>query len=97
MRDLFDVARAHRDLPLEEVETLLDHSTYQARLAAVCILDFKARRAGSRDERRPLYELYRRRRNVLVDGLNKIGWQVEKPKGTMFVWAPVPEAFRAMG
>ena len=61
MRDLFDVAKAHRDLPLEEVETLLDHSTYQARLAAVCILDFKARRAGSRDERRPLYELYLRR------------------------------------
>jgi alanine-synthesizing transaminase len=42
-------------------------------------------------------EIYRRRRDVLVDGLNKIGWRIEKPKGTMFVWAPVPEAFRAMG
>jgi len=42
-------------------------------------------------------EVYRRRRDVLVDGLNKAGWKVEKPRGTMFVWAPVPEAFRAMG
>src|SRR4029079_19166089 len=57
MRDLFDVAMAHRDLPLEEVEKLLDHSAYQTRLAAVCILDVKARRAGSREERRPLYAL----------------------------------------
>ena len=41
--------------------------------------------------------MYRKRRDTLVNGLNKIGWQVEKPKGTMFVWAPIPEAFRAMG
>ena len=61
MRDLFDVAKAHRDLPLDEVETLLDHPSYQVRLVAVCILDFKARRARSRDERRPPYELYLRR------------------------------------
>jgi len=42
-------------------------------------------------------EMYRRRRDVLVDGLNKLGWQVAKPKGTMFVWALIPEAYRAMG
>lgn len=61
MRDLFAVAKAHRDLPCDEVETLLELPAYHPRLAAVCILDFKARRARSRDERRPLYELYRRR------------------------------------
>jgi alanine-synthesizing transaminase len=44
-----------------------------------------------------IVERYRRRRNVLVDGLNRAGWPVEKPRATMFVWAPVPEAFRAMG
>ena len=32
-----------------------------------------------------------------MDGLNKQGWAVPKPKGTMFVWAPIPEQFRAMG
>ena len=42
-------------------------------------------------------EMYRKRRDTLVDGLNKMGWQVTKPKGTMFVWAPIPETYRAMG
>ncbi|GBC88798.1 Glutamate-pyruvate aminotransferase AlaC [bacterium HR13] len=36
-------------------------------------------------------EIYRRRRDVLVEGLNRVGWEVEKPKGSMFVWAKVPE------
>lgn len=39
-------------------------------------------------------EIYRRRRDVLVNGLNRIGWKVQKPKGTMFVWAPIPEPYR---
>jgi alanine-synthesizing transaminase len=42
-------------------------------------------------------ETYRRRRNVLVSGLNRAGWPVEPPRATMFVWAPIPEPFRAMG
>ncbi|ABZ84934.1 aspartate aminotransferase [Heliomicrobium modesticaldum Ice1] len=36
---------------------------------------------------------YQRRRDVLVDGLNRIGWQMDKPKASMFVWAPVPKGF----
>src|SRR2546422_3433497 len=44
-----------------------------------------------------IVEVHRKRRDVLVDGLNKLGWEVPKPKGTMFVWAPIPEPFRAMG
>ncbi len=40
---------------------------------------------------------YQKRRDVLCDGLNRIGWYVEKPKATMFVWAPIPEKFKAMG
>ncbi len=35
-------------------------------------------------------EVYRKRRDVLVEGLNRVGWQVEKPKGSMFVWAKIP-------
>jgi alanine-synthesizing transaminase len=34
---------------------------------------------------------------VLCDGLNAIGWTVEKPKATMFVWAKIPEAYQSMG
>jgi alanine-synthesizing transaminase len=41
--------------------------------------------------------MYKSRRDVLVDGLNRAGWPVEKPKATMFVWAPIPEPFREMG
>ncbi len=42
-------------------------------------------------------ELYRLRRDVLCDGLNSAGWEVEPPKATMFVWARIPEAYREMG
>ena len=42
-------------------------------------------------------ENYRRRRDVLVDGLNKLGWQVALPKATMFVWAQIPEPYRHLG
>jgi alanine-synthesizing transaminase len=40
---------------------------------------------------------YKARRDVLVPGLNKLGWPVEMPKATMFVWARIPERYRAMG
>jgi alanine-synthesizing transaminase len=42
-------------------------------------------------------EVYRSRRDALCDGLRRIGWPVAKPKGTMFVWAPIPEPYRGLG
>ena len=39
-------------------------------------------------------DMYKERRDVLCDGLNKIGWEVEKPKATMFVWAKIPNKFK---
>jgi alanine-synthesizing transaminase len=41
--------------------------------------------------------IYEQRRDVLCEGLTRIGWAVEKPKATMFVWAPIPEPYRALG
>ena len=41
-------------------------------------------------------DTYRRRRDVLVDGLNKAGWSVAKPRATMFVWAQIPEHYRSL-
>ena len=38
--------------------------------------------------------VYQKRRDVLVDGLNRIGWKVQKPQASMFVWAPIPEAWK---
>jgi alanine-synthesizing transaminase len=42
-------------------------------------------------------ELYRERRDILVDGLEKAGWRVPRPTATMFCWAPLPTACRDMG
>ncbi|MCK9266771.1 aminotransferase class I/II-fold pyridoxal phosphate-dependent enzyme [bacterium] len=40
---------------------------------------------------------YQRRRDILVEGLNKIGWKVQKPKATMYLWAEIPDKFKEMG
>jgi alanine-synthesizing transaminase len=44
-----------------------------------------------------IVDTYRRRRDVLVTGLNRAGWPVVPPRATMFVWAPIPEPLREMG
>jgi len=49
------------------------------------------------DEVRQQAAIYQERRDTLCDGLSRIGWSVTPPRGTMFVWAPIPEAFRSMG
>src|SRR5436309_8753441 len=41
--------------------------------------------------------LYQKRRDVLVAGLQRAGWPVEKPRGSMFVWAAIPERYRSIG
>jgi alanine-synthesizing transaminase len=46
---------------------------------------------------REIRHRYQRRRDVLCEGLEAIGWEIEKPKATMFVWAPIPEQYRDMG
>ena len=44
-----------------------------------------------------IVDTYRERRDVLIEGLNRIGWVIEKPKATMFVWGRIPEKHRKMG
>jgi alanine-synthesizing transaminase len=44
-----------------------------------------------------IVSIYKRRRDVLVPGLNKLGWQVALPKATMFVWAKIPDQFKSLG
>jgi alanine-synthesizing transaminase len=44
-----------------------------------------------------IVEIYQKRRNTLVNGLGRAGWNIEKPKGTMYVWGHIPEAYRKMG
>ncbi len=52
---------------------------------------------GSQDFVEEVAETYRRRRDILVRGLNRIGWSVPTPKATMYLWAPIPDKFRKMG
>jgi alanine-synthesizing transaminase len=77
---------------LARIKSYLDYGVFQPiQIAGIIALEGPQ---GCVDDIR---ELYRRRRDTLVDGLNALGWKVDKPRGTMFVWAPVPEGFRAMG
>jgi alanine-synthesizing transaminase len=52
---------------------------------------------GPQDCVEKMRDMYRSRRDALVDGLNRCGWPTPKPRATMFVWAPIPEPFRDMG
>jgi alanine-synthesizing transaminase len=77
---------------LMRIKSYLDYGMFQAiQIASTVALNGPHRVV---DE---AVEIYRRRRDCLVDGLARAGWEFPKPKGTMFVWAPVPEPFRAMG
>jgi alanine-synthesizing transaminase len=77
---------------LTRMKSYLDYGMFTPiQVAAIAALE------GPQDCVAEIVERYRVRRDVLCEGLNSIGWQVEKPKGTMFVWAPIPEKFREMG
>jgi alanine-synthesizing transaminase len=52
---------------------------------------------GPQDYVEEVRQRYKKRRDVLIDGLDRVGWHIPKPKGTMFVWAEIPGPFRAMG
>jgi alanine-synthesizing transaminase len=77
---------------LRRIKSYLDYGVFQPiQIAAIIALN------GPYDCVAEIVEVYRKRRDALVDGLNRVGWQVEKPKGTMFVWAKIPEKFRKKG
>ena len=77
---------------LTKIKAYMDYGTFTPiQVAAITALE------GPQDCVAEICEMYRSRRDVLCDGLNAMGWKVEKPKATMFVWAPIPEAYRAMG
>jgi len=77
---------------LARIKSYLDYGVFQPiQIAGIIALE------GDQSVVADIVEVHRRRRDVLVDGLNKQGWSVPKPKGTMFVWAPIPDPFRAMG
>jgi len=77
---------------LRRIKSYLDYGMFQPiQIASIIALN------GPDDCVKQIVETYRERRDVLVQGLNRIGWEIEKPKGTMFVWAKIPEQYRDMG
>ncbi|MFC1541868.1 aminotransferase class I/II-fold pyridoxal phosphate-dependent enzyme [Candidatus Latescibacterota bacterium] len=52
---------------------------------------------GPQDVVQETVKTYQQRRNAFVDGLAKIGWDVPRPKGTMYLWCPIPEKYKSMG
>ena len=77
---------------LTRMKSYLDYGIFQPiQIAAIIGLN------GSRKCVDETVSAYQVRRDVLVEGLNRIGWRCEKPRGTMFVWAKIPEKFQVMG
>jgi alanine-synthesizing transaminase len=77
---------------LKRIKSYLDYGMFQPiQIAAIIALN------GPYNSVEEIVGIYYKRRNALVDGLNRIGWVVEKPKGTMFVWARIPDPYADMG
>ncbi len=77
---------------LARIKSYLDYGMFTPiQVAAITALE------GPQDCVAQTRETYRRRRDALISGLNSIGWEVEPPRGSMFVWAPIPEPYRELG
>ena len=77
---------------LARIKSYLDYGVFQPiQIASIIAL------RECEDDTKKICKLYQQRRDLLVNGLNKAGWPVESPKGSMFVWAPIPEQYRELG
>ena len=77
---------------LTRIKSYLDYGIFQPiQIAATVGLN------GPEEPVREICDIYRKRRDFLCEGLNRIGWEIEPPKATMFCWGHIPEPYRAMG
>jgi alanine-synthesizing transaminase len=88
----FVLGRADVVQALAKLKSYLDYGTFQPiQIASIVAL------REAVDYPQEVCEIYLRRRDALVSGLARAGWDVEPPRGTMFVWAPIPEPLRPLG
>ena len=86
------VGKAEVVQALAKLKSYLDYGAFQPiQIAATVTLNEDP---GHPEQAQAIYQS---RRDALCDGLARIGWEVEPPKGTMFVWAPIPEPYRELG
>ena len=77
---------------LTRIKSYLDYGMFTPiQVAAIAALE------GPQDCVAEIVDMYRERRDVLCDGLHSVGWPVDVPKATMFVWAKIPEPYQEMG
>jgi alanine-synthesizing transaminase len=77
---------------LAKLKSYLDYGAFQPiQIAATVTLNEAV------DFPREVGAIYQTRRDALCDGLDRMGWEMRRPKGTMFAWAPIPEPYREMG
>jgi alanine-synthesizing transaminase len=77
---------------LAKLKSYLDYGTFQPiQIAATVTMN------EASETPREVQAIYQRRRDVLIDGLHRMGWDVPRPRGTMFAWAPIPEVYAEMG
>ena len=77
---------------LAKLKSYFDYGMFQPiQIASIIALNEIDKEVGQ------ITEIYRSRRDVLISGLNNAGWKIESPKATMFVWAKIPDQFKAMG
>ncbi len=77
---------------LKRIKSYLDYGIFQPiQIASIIALE------GDQQCVRDICDTYRDRRDALIAGLNRVGWEVPSPRGTMFVWARIPETYRKMG
>ena len=88
----FCVGNAAALAALARVKSYMDYGIFQPiQIAAIIALNECEQYVSQ------IAEQYRKRRDVLVEALCRAGWPAEKPRGTMFVWARIPERFRSAG
>ena len=88
----FAVGNARMLAALARLKSYLDYGIFQpVQIAGIIALN------EDQECVHETVELYRKRRDTLIHGLRRVGWEIEKPKGTMFVWAEIPHPFKKMG
>ncbi len=77
---------------LARIKSYLDYGIFQPiQIASIIALN------GPQNCVKKIRETYRKRRDTLISGLQRVGWDIKSPKGTMFVWAKIPDQFVNMG
>jgi alanine-synthesizing transaminase len=87
----FLVGNAEIVAALTKLKSYLDYGTFQpVQIAAIVAMN------EATEYPEQLRLIYQSRRDTLIDGLHRVGWDVVTPRGSMFVWAPIPEPYREM-